>query len=149
MLSFTLLWAAGTDGDTMYTLVSAIHALNETVAANDMYVGECQDASNFNQDIIQGNLLICSYSIRFVLGLSTIKQALETAKNLSAAGVVFYMDPFVIGFQLNPIPMRLPGIVIPSPDDSKVRLYSYKFYQFIRIHTAEFVQIDVRMYTFP
>ncbi|XP_022845874.1 subtilisin-like protease SBT2.2 [Olea europaea var. sylvestris] len=118
-------FAPGTDGDTMYTLVSAIHALNETVAANDMYVGECQDASNFNQDIIQGNLLICSYSIRFVLGLSTIKQALETAKNLSAAGVVFYMDPFVIGFQLNPIPMRLPGIVIPSPDDSKVLLKYY------------------------
>lgn len=117
--------ASGTDGDTMFTLVSAIHALNDTAAANDMYVGECQDASNFNQDIIQGNLMICSYSIRFVLGLSTIKQALETAKNLSAAGVVFYMDPFVIGFQLNPIPMRLPGIVIPSPDDSKVLLKYY------------------------
>lgn len=104
----------------MYTLVSAIHALNDTQGTNDMYVSECQDSSNFNQELIQGNILICSYSIRFVLGLSTIKQALETAKNLSAAGVVFYMDPFVIGFQLNPIPMRLPGIIIPSPDDSKV-----------------------------
>ncbi|KAK6150181.1 hypothetical protein DH2020_017706 [Rehmannia glutinosa] len=112
--------APGTDNDTMYTLVSAIHALNDTTAANnDMYVSECQDAGNFNQDVIQGNLLICSYSIRFVLGLSTIKQALETAKNLSAAGVVFYMDPYVIGFQLNPIPMRIPGIIIPTPDDSK------------------------------
>lgn len=106
--------------DTMYTLVSAIHALNGTAAVNDMYVGECQDASNFNQDIVRGNLLICSYSIRFVLGLSTIKQAFLTAKNLSAAGVVFYLDPFVIGFQLNPIPMTLPGIIIPSADDSKV-----------------------------
>ncbi|KAL0352727.1 UNVERIFIED_CONTAM: Subtilisin-like protease SBT2.2 [Sesamum angustifolium] len=117
--------APGTDTDAMYTLVSAIHALNDTTAANDMYVSECQDASNFNQDIVQGNLLICSYSIRFVLGLSTIKQALETAKNLSAAGVVFYMDPYVIGFQLNPIPMRIPGIIIPSPDDSKVLLQYY------------------------
>ncbi|KAL0398181.1 UNVERIFIED_CONTAM: Subtilisin-like protease SBT2.2 [Sesamum radiatum] len=107
------------------TLVSAIHALNDTTAANDMYVSECQDASNFNQDVVQGNLLICSYSIRFVLGLSTIKQALETAKNLSAAGIVFYMDPYVIGFQLNPIPMRIPGIIIPSPDDSKVLLQYY------------------------
>ncbi|KAK4488038.1 hypothetical protein RD792_003779, partial [Penstemon davidsonii] len=115
----------GTDNDGMYTLVSAIHALNDTSAVNDMYISECQDASNFNQDIIRGNLLICSYSIRFVLGLSTIKQALETAKNLSAAGVVFYMDPYVIGFQLNPIPMRIPGIVIPSPDDSKVLLQYY------------------------
>lgn len=104
----------------MYTLVSAMHALSESSGANDMYVSECQDATNFNQDIVQGNLLICSYSIRFVLGLSTIAQALETGKNLSAAGVVFYMDPYVIGFQLNPVPMTIPGIIIPSPDNSKV-----------------------------
>ncbi|XP_042024891.1 subtilisin-like protease SBT2.3 isoform X1 [Salvia splendens] len=118
--------APGTDEDSMYTLVSAIHALNTTTAAaNDLYVSECQDASNFNQSVVKGNLLICSYSIRFVLGLSTIKQALETADNLSAAGVVFYMDPYVIGFQLNPVPMRIPGIIIPSPDDSKIFLHYY------------------------
>ena len=106
----------------MYTLVSAVHALNDTVSVNDMYVGECQDATNLNQDLVRGNLLICSYSIRFVLGLSTVNQALRTAKKLSAAGIVFCMDPFVIGFQLNPIPMRLPGVIIPSPVDSKVWL---------------------------
>ncbi|KAK4347432.1 hypothetical protein RND71_033771 [Anisodus tanguticus] len=110
--------------DSMYTLVMASHALNDT-AANDMYVGECQDASSFNQTLVQGNLLVCSYSVRFVLGLSTIKQALETAKNLSAAGVVFCMDPFVIGFQINPTPMRLPGIIIPSANDSKILLQYY------------------------
>lgn len=114
--------APGTD--SMYTLVMASHALNDT-AANDMYVGECQDASSFNQTLVQGNLLVCSYSVRFVLGLSTIKQALETAKNLSAAGVVFCMDPFVIGFQINPTPMRLPGIIIPSANDSKILLHYY------------------------
>ncbi|GFZ20265.1 subtilase family protein [Actinidia rufa] len=117
--------APGTDGDAMYTLVSAVDALNDTTAVNDMYVGECQDATNLNQDLVRGNLLICSYSIRFVLGLSTVNQALQTAKNLSAVGVVFYMDPFVIGFQLNPIPMRLPGVIIPSPADSKILLQYY------------------------
>ncbi|XP_035544600.1 subtilisin-like protease SBT2.2 [Juglans regia] len=116
--------APGTD--TTYKLISAIHALNnETSVASDMYVGECQGSSSFNQDLVQGNLLICSYSIRFVLGLSTVKQALQTAKNLSAAGVVFYMDPFVIGFQLNPVPLKMPGIIIPSPDDSKILLQYY------------------------
>lgn len=120
---FFYLGSAGTD--KMYTLISALHALNNnTTTTDDMYVGECQDSSNFNQDLVQGNLLICSYSIRFVLGLSTIKQAFETAKNLSAAGIVFYMDPFVIGFQLNPTPMKMPGIIIPSPDDSKVQFVS-------------------------
>lgn len=108
----------------MYPLISALDALNnDTTVTDDMYVGECQDSSSFTEELVRGNLLICSYSIRFVLGLSTIKQALQTAKNLSAAGIVFYMDPFVIGFQLNPTPMRIPGIIIPSPDDSKVLLY--------------------------
>lgn len=106
----------------MYRLVSALDALNnDTTVSKDMYVGECQDSANFDPNLVQGNLLICSYSIRFVLGLSTIKQTLETANNLSAAGIVFYMDPFVIGFQLNPTPMKMPGIIIPSPDDSKVQ----------------------------
>ncbi|KAG6696430.1 hypothetical protein I3842_09G148400 [Carya illinoinensis] len=116
--------APGTD--TAYKLISAIHALNnESSVSSDMYVSECQGSSNFNQDLVQGNLLICSYSIRFVLGLSTINQALQTAKNLSAVGVVFYMDPFVIGFQLNPVPLNMPGIIIPSPDDSKILLRYY------------------------
>nr|XP_017190757.1 subtilisin-like protease SBT2.2 isoform X2 [Malus domestica] len=116
--------APGTD--TMYTLISATHALNNgTTVSDDMYVGECQDSSNFNRDLVRGNLLICSYSIRFVLGISTIHKSLETAKNLSAIGVVFTMDAFVIGFQLNPTPMKLPGIIIPSPEDSKVLLKYY------------------------
>ncbi|KAJ7969229.1 Subtilisin-like protease [Quillaja saponaria] len=118
--------APGTDEDTMYTLISALHALNnDTKVSDDMYMGECQDSSNFNQDLVQGKLLICSYSIRFILGLSTIKQAVETAKNLSAVGIVFYMDPFVLGFQLNPVPMQMPGIIIPSPNDSKILLQYY------------------------
>ncbi|KAL5773909.1 hypothetical protein ACOSP7_011466 [Xanthoceras sorbifolium] len=118
--------APGTGENMTYTLIAAVHALNnDTTIANDMYVGECQDSCSFNKDLVQGNILICSYSIRFVLGLSTIKQALQTAKNLSAVGVVFYMDPFVIGFQLNPTPMNMPGIIIPSPDDSKILLKYY------------------------
>ncbi|CAK9321291.1 unnamed protein product [Citrullus colocynthis] len=118
--------APGTYNDTKYKLVAAMHALNnDTNVSEDMYVGECQDSSNFDQDLVQGNLLICSYSIRFVLGLSTVKQALQTAKNLSAAGVIFYMDSFVIGFRLNPIPMKMPGIIISSPEDSKMLLQYY------------------------
>lgn len=118
--------APGTSGDAMYTLVLALHALNnETTVGDDTYAGECQDPNSLSRDIIQGNLLICSYSIRFVLGLSTVKQALQTAKNLSAVGIVFYLDPFVIGFQLNPTPMELPGIIIPSTADSKIFLQYY------------------------
>ncbi|ERM99272.1 hypothetical protein AMTRI_Chr02g254020 [Amborella trichopoda] len=118
--------APRTVGDTFNTLVSATHALsNDSIGTRDMYLSECQDSSQLNPDLIRGNLLICSYSIRFVLGLSSIKQALQTAKNVSAVGVVFYMDPFVLGFQLNPTPMNMPGLIIPSPSDSQVFLKYY------------------------
>ncbi|XP_065022022.1 subtilisin-like protease SBT2.3 [Musa acuminata AAA Group] len=118
--------APGTNGDLMYPLIAATHALtNETTDANDMYLAECQDSSLLNKDLTKGKLLVCSYSIRFVLGLSSIKQALQSAKNVSAVGVIFYMDPFVIGFQLNPTPMHMPGLIIPSPDDSKIFLKYY------------------------
>lgn len=120
--------SAGTDESKLYKLIHAHHALsNDTTVADDMYVGECQDANKFNKDLIKGNLLMCSYSIRFVLGLSTIKRASETAKNLSAAGVVFYMDPYVIGFQLNPVAMKMPSIIIASTNDSKVQCYPFTF----------------------
>ena len=110
-----------TDDGKMYKMVSAFHALNNTTSVDtDMYLGECQDYENYNQELVSGNLLMCSYSVRFVLGLSTIKQALDVAKNLSAVGVVFYMDPYVLGFQINPTPMDMPGIIIPSAEDSKV-----------------------------
>ncbi|XP_027347596.1 subtilisin-like protease SBT2.3 [Abrus precatorius] len=118
--------APGTYENKMYKLIHARHAVsNDTTVADDMYIGECQDASKFNQDLVQGNLLICGYSVRFVLGLSTIQQALETATNLSAVGIVFSMDPFVTGYQINPVPMKMPGIIIPSANDSKILLQYY------------------------
>ncbi|ONM37559.1 subtilisin-like protease SBT2.1 isoform X2 [Zea mays] len=118
--------APGTDGDPMYNLVAAPHALkNNTASCNEMSLGECQDSSHLDADLIRGKILVCSYSIRFVLGLSSVKQALDTANDVSAAGVIFYLDPFVLGFQLNPTPMHMPGLIIPSSDDSKVFLTYY------------------------
>ncbi|CAH8359671.1 unnamed protein product [Eruca vesicaria subsp. sativa] len=119
-------FASPTNDGKMYKMVSAFHALNNSTSVDkDMYVGECQDYENYNQELVSGNLFMCSYSVRFVLGLSTIKQAIDVAKNLSAAGVVFYMDPYVLGFQINPTPMDMPGIIIPSAEDSKSLLKYY------------------------
>lgn len=118
--------APGTDGESMYTLITAAHAVrNDSERDNDLYLGECQDPSPLNRNLVNGSILICSYSIRYLLGLSSVKQALETAKNLSAAGVIFYMEAFILQFQLNPTPMDIPGLIIPSPIDSKAILQYY------------------------
>lgn len=105
----------------MYTLISANDALrNDSDRENSFYAGECQDPSQLNQDLVKGNIIICTYSIRYVLGLSSIKQALVTAKNVSAAGIIFCVDFYAVGFQLNPTPMDIPGLIAPSPVETKV-----------------------------
>ncbi|KAH9315504.1 hypothetical protein KI387_024131, partial [Taxus chinensis] len=115
--------APETNNDDMFSLVAAVHAQKN--GTDDMYANECQDPNILQEEIVEGNLLICSYTVRFILGLSSVRQAVMTAKNLSAAGIVFYTDPFVVGFQLNPVPMMLPGLIIPSSDSSKTFLKYY------------------------
>lgn len=106
---------------TMHKLVLAAHALrNGTTIMDAIYVGECQDSSSYELKLVNGKILVCSYTVRFILGVSTIKQALLTAKNLTAAGLVFYMDPSSTGFQMTSTPMDIPGILISSPQDSLV-----------------------------
>lgn len=119
LVSFSFLFLAGTR--TMHKLVLAAHALrNGTTVMDAIYVGECQDSSSFDQKLVQGKILLCSYTVRFILGVSTIKQALITAKNLTAAGLVFYMDSSATGFQMSSNPMDIPGILIYSSQDSQV-----------------------------
>ncbi|GJW02493.1 hypothetical protein Tco_1561349 [Tanacetum coccineum] len=83
-----------------------------------------QKRQNFNDDaraiigINSGHI----YSIKYVLRQSTIDTAVQTTRNLSAAGIVFLMDHFIIGLQLNPVPINLPGIIIPSANNSKSKL---------------------------
>eukprot|EP01018_Ginkgo_biloba_P029561 Gb_20739 [translate_table: standard] len=115
--------APGTDNDEMYSLVAATHAQKN--GTDDMYGNECQDSNELQQEIVEGNILVCSYTIRFVIGLSSVRQAVMTAMNLSAVGIIFHTDPFVVGFQLNPVPMMMPGMIIPSSDDAKIFLKYY------------------------
>ncbi|CAA7014253.1 unnamed protein product [Microthlaspi erraticum] len=111
---------------TMHKLVLAAHALrNGTTVMDAIYVEECQDSSSFDQKLVQGKILVCSYTVRFILGVSTIKQALIAAKNLTASGLVFYMDPSATGFQMTSTPMDIPGILISSSQDSQALLRYY------------------------
>ena len=88
----TVVLSAGTIDDDMYSLVAATHALKN--GTDDMYANECQDPNEMEQSLVEGNILVCSYTIRFVLGLSSVRQAVMTANNLSAVGIIFHTDPF-------------------------------------------------------
>ncbi|GJR93702.1 hypothetical protein Tco_0265876 [Tanacetum coccineum] len=62
------------------------------------------------------------YSIKYLLGQSTKDTIVQTARNPSAAGIVFSVDLFIIGLQLNHVPMSLPGIIIPFANDLKAEI---------------------------
>ncbi|GKA45989.1 hypothetical protein Tco_0738785 [Tanacetum coccineum] len=62
------------------------------------------------------------YSIKYLLGQSTKDTIVQTARNPSAAGIVFSVDLFIIGLQLNHVPMSLPGIIIPFANDLKANM---------------------------
>lgn len=81
---------------------------------------DCQDSSSFDQSMISGNILICTYSFNFIYGGSTIKRVEETASNLSAAGFVMVVQSDTAGSRFDPIPISIPGIIITSQTDSQV-----------------------------
>ncbi|XP_062007176.1 subtilisin-like protease SBT2.3 isoform X1 [Rosa rugosa] len=104
--------APGTQKDTLYTLISAIHALNnDTTVTDDMYVSECQDRATSIRIWSRETSWSAATQFDLCLGCSQyIQQALQTAQNLSAWFCFLCMDSFMIGFQLNPTPMKIPGL---------------------------------------
>jgi hypothetical protein len=116
------LFTAGTPGDNMYNLILATDAFlkhNSSIAQND---DECQNASILDQEMVQGNLLICSYSLNFLFGISTFKNVMDTIKNLSAVGVVMTTTVDLRGINIPDAPFSVPAIIVLAANDSKVRL---------------------------
>lgn len=61
---------------------------------------------------MKGNILLCGYSFNFVVGTASIKKVAETAKALGAAGFVLAVENASPGTKFDPVPVRIPGILI-------------------------------------
>eukprot|EP00252_Welwitschia_mirabilis_P018057 TRINITY_DN40229_c0_g1_i1.p1 TRINITY_DN40229_c0_g1~~TRINITY_DN40229_c0_g1_i1.p1 ORF type:complete len:800 (+),score=173.85 TRINITY_DN40229_c0_g1_i1:223-2622(+) len=116
--------APATPRDRSFTLVSANDAL-----LNDSEVlyspSDCQSSDAFNKSLIQGNILVCGYSYNFVYGSASIKMVAQTAKNLTAAGFVLVVESVTPGAKFDPVPVKIPGIVITDPELSKILIQYY------------------------
>ncbi|KAH7424310.1 hypothetical protein KP509_11G002200 [Ceratopteris richardii] len=116
--------APATPGDQMYDLALAEDALlNNSFSLNP---SDCQQSAVLNKTLLQGKILLCSYSSRFIYGGSSVKKVAETARNLSAAGFVLYVKTDLPGIKFSPTPLGMPGIVIIDVQDSLTLMEYYK-----------------------
>lgn len=117
--------APATPGDQMYNLVLAEDALSNNNTGFSFNPSNCQQPGVFNKTLIQGKILMCTYSFSFIYGASTVKRVSDTAKNLSAVGFVLFAKTDLPGNKFNPVPLGMPGIVITDVQDSLSLLEYY------------------------
>ena len=115
-----MMWAAGTLGDQMYDLVLADDVLLKNPGINSNSPMNCQHPESFDKTLVQGKILICTYSFSFVYGAATVRRVADTARNLSAAGFILFAKTNLPGNKFNPVPLAIPGIVITDLKDSMV-----------------------------
>eukprot|EP01018_Ginkgo_biloba_P026306 Gb_39302 [translate_table: standard] len=108
--------APPTEGELYHKMVSAVDVSykNTTYEAS---VSFCQTPEPFIKHLVQGNILMCSYTLDFAYGSSTIRAVADTAQKLGAAGFLMTLDPVEIGsdediIKDGSVPLTVPGIIV-------------------------------------
>jgi hypothetical protein len=102
---------APTKGPLLYDMILAQDAVQG--AGNPLYSpSDCQLPSLFNKLLVQGKLMICTFSFNFIFGGASMQQVVTTLEALGAAGLVMVVESDVAGSKFDPIPLTIPGIVI-------------------------------------
>ncbi|XP_004145469.3 subtilisin-like protease SBT2.4 [Cucumis sativus] len=90
------------------------------------YIEECQHPEAFDPNIVQNSIVLCSFSQGFLNGTSSLAAIIHTAKQLKFMGFVLIANPNYGDFIAEPIPFRVPGILVPSVSDTQVILKYYE-----------------------
>lgn len=124
-----ILWvsAASTHPNRTFTMVAANDVLLDSSVAK-YNPSDCQRPELLNKNLVQGNILLCGYSFNFVTGTSSIKRVAETARSLGASGFVLAVENAPSGTKFDPVPVRVPGVLITDVKDSMVSILTRVFY---------------------
>ncbi|KAM3320292.1 hypothetical protein P3S67_007492 [Capsicum chacoense] len=87
---------------------------------------ECQYAEAFDPLVVQGNVVICTFSAGFYNGTSTLTAIIHTATFLQFRAFVFVANPTYGDFIAEPIPFATPAIIIPTTTDTQNILQYYE-----------------------
>ncbi|XP_038895834.1 subtilisin-like protease SBT2.4 [Benincasa hispida] len=99
---------------------------NETHSNIPNYIEECQNPEAFDPNIVQNSIVLCSFSQGFLNGTSSLAAIIHTATTLRFMGFVLIANPNYGDFIAEPIPFRVPGILVPSVSDTQVILKYYE-----------------------
>ncbi|CAH9081619.1 unnamed protein product, partial [Cuscuta epithymum] len=115
-------------GVLQHKLVLAKDAIraNRVFPMTAEYIEECQHPEALNPFLVEGSLVICSFSAGFSNGSSSLTSIIKTAKALRFAGFVFVANPTYGDFIAEPIPFHVPGILIPRTSDTQIILTYYE-----------------------
>ncbi|GAB2252857.1 hypothetical protein Droror1_Dr00005704 [Drosera rotundifolia] len=106
-----------THGNLTYKLVAANDVLLDP-SVRRFSPSDCQRPEVLNKNLVQGNVLLCGYSFNFVVGTASIKKVSETARTLGAIGFVLAVENVTPGTKFDPVPTRVPGILITDVSKS-------------------------------
>ncbi|CAM8911971.1 unnamed protein product [Rhodiola kirilowii] len=111
-----------------YKLVLAKDGLkkNGSFPQTAEYVEECQHPEAFDQFIVQGSIVLCTFSTGFVNETSTLTAIVQTAKRLGLAGFVLLANPALGDYVAEPVPFSVPAILIPNVSDSQIVMEYYE-----------------------
>ncbi|XP_059298650.1 subtilisin-like protease SBT2.4 [Lycium ferocissimum] len=87
---------------------------------------ECQYPEAFDPFVVEGSIVICTFSAGFYNGTSTLTAIIDTASLLRFRAFVFVANPTYGDFIAEPIPFFTPGIMIPTTAETKNILQYYE-----------------------
>ncbi|KAH6787745.1 PA-domain containing subtilase family protein [Perilla frutescens var. hirtella] len=110
------------NGGFQYRLVLARDAIkvDGTFPRAPQYVEECQYPEALDPIVVQGSVVICTFSAGFYNGTSNLTAIINTAKALGFMGFVLVANPTYGDFIAEPIPFSVPGIMIPRASDAQI-----------------------------
>ncbi|KAL9146735.1 hypothetical protein ABFS82_13G129900 [Erythranthe guttata] len=121
------------NGLLQYKLVSARDAVkvNGAFPRTPPYVEECQYPEALDPTVVQGSVVICTFSSGFYNGTSNLTAVIQTARVLGFTGFVLAANPDYGDFIAEPIPFSIPGIMIPRTTDAQIisRYYEQQTYR--------------------
>jgi subtilisin family serine protease len=116
--------APSTPGEGFQTLVwaddAALGLTNPLSSPSD-----CQDPTILNASLLQGKILICTYSFDFAFGSASLQQVVGTVQTLGAVGFIMVVQSDLGPNKLDPIPFVVPAIVLTSLQDSQSLMNYY------------------------
>lgn len=93
---------------------------NGTFPRTPPYIEECQYPEAFDPNMVLRRIVICTFSAGFFNGSSTLTAIIDTAKTLGFMGFVLVANPTYGDFIAEPVPIDIPGILIPNIASAEV-----------------------------